>query len=127
MSQASDESDIVVVTDKISPAVLRRLVDRFFGDMVKYVVDIEREIVAVGGGMHVDCEVVLLEHGGRQDDVWGANYFPGHGRDGCIEFVSLINIRPALSNRGMLIEDPRIRERVRAITFARIGEGEPLA
>lgn len=48
------------------------------------------------------------------------------GRDACIEYTSLINIRPSQGNRSMQIEDPAIRERVRDITFALVGEGEPL-
>lgn len=37
-----------------------------------------------------------------------------------------LGIRPAQGNRTMLIADPSIRERVRDVTFALIGEGEPL-
>jgi hypothetical protein len=48
------------------------------------------------------------------------------GRDGCIEYTSLINIRPASGNRGMELADPALREKVREITFAFVGEGEPL-
>ena len=94
--------------------------------MVKYVVDVERGLVAIGGEMHVDAEQALLDAGSRQGDLWGANYYPGRGRDGCIEFTSLINIRPAAGNRGMEIQDPALRERVRTLTFAFVGEGEPL-
>ena len=40
--------------------------------------------------------------------------------------AALINIRPAQGNRSMLIADEAIRSRVREITFALIGRGEPL-
>ena len=43
-----------------------------------------------------------------------------------IEYTSLINIRPAAGNRSMELLDQALRERVRAITFALLGEGEPL-
>jgi hypothetical protein len=36
------------------------------------------------------------------------------------------NIRPAQGNRSMSIEDPASRARVREITFALIGAGQPL-
>jgi hypothetical protein len=42
----------------------------------------------------------------------------------CIEFTSLINIRPARSNPGMELEDRELRERVRALMFALIGQGQ---
>lgn len=40
--------------------------------------------------------------------------------------IVLINIRPAAGNRGMEIQDEALRGRVRAITRALVGEGEPL-
>ncbi len=118
--------DIVVVDQRIDPGELARLVWLFFEDMVKYVVDVDRRIAAVGGELHADAEQILLESGSRQLDLWGANYYPGRGQDACIEYTSLINIRPSLGNRSMQIEDFALRERVREITFALIGEGEPL-
>jgi hypothetical protein len=117
---------IVIVESRIDPAELRRLVDLHFGDMVKYVADLERSAIAVGGELHADAEAVLLASGSRPDDLWGANYFPGRGPDRCIEYVSLINIRPAHGNRSMEIEDPDLREMVRRLTASLLGEGEIL-
>jgi hypothetical protein len=119
-------ADVVVVSERIDAAELARLVRAHFEDMVKYVVDVERRVIGVGGEMHVDAEQVLLERGSRQADLWGANYYPGRGPDGCIEYTSLINIRPATGNRGMELQDPELRARLREITFALLGEGEPL-
>lgn len=123
---AENEEIVVVAEGRIEPRELRRLVGAYFDDMVKYVVDVERGTVAVGGEMHADAEHVLLEAGSRQADLWGANYWPGRGPDECIEFTSLINIRPAQDNRGMEIRSEELRARVRAWTFERIGRGEPL-
>jgi hypothetical protein len=120
------EPEVVLVERRIDLAELRRLVERHFAEMVKYVVDVERGIAALGGELHADEEAVLLENGSRQEDLWGANYYPGRGPDGCIEYTSLINIRPAQGNRSMTIEDPAVRDRVRELTFRLIGEGEPL-
>lgn len=121
-----EEPEVVLVERRIDPATLRRLVERHFEDMVKYVVDVARGLAAVGGELHADEEALLLENGSLQEDLWGANYYPGRGRDECIEFTSLINIRPAQGNRGMTIEDPSLCERVRELTYLLIGEGEPL-
>ncbi len=117
---------VVRLTQRIDPAELRRLVSAYFDDMVKYVVDVERQLIAIGGEMHADAEQVLLETGSRQANLWGANYYPGRGREDCIEYTSLINIRPAAGNRGMELLDPTLREKLRAITFALLGEGEEL-
>jgi hypothetical protein len=117
--------EILVLDQRIAPVDLARLLG-LFGDMVKYVADVERGLIALGGELHADAEQVLLERGSRQTDLWGANYYPGRGREGCIEFTSLINIQPARGNPGMEVVDPGIRERIRALTFALVGEGEAL-
>ena len=114
---------VIVRAGRIDPAELQRLVDEVFEDMVKYV---ERGVAAVGGEMHADGEQALLDDGSRQADLWGANYCPGRGVDECIEYTSLINIRPAAGNRTMEVQDPVIRDRVRQLTLALIGAGEPL-
>ena len=45
----SDPLQIVVVRERLPAPELARLVGSPFGDMVKYVVDLERGIAAVGG------------------------------------------------------------------------------
>jgi hypothetical protein len=117
---------IVLLDRAIESAELARLVSAYFEDMVKYVVDLERRVAAIGGDLHADAEALLLDAGSRQEDLWGANYYPGRGENDCIEYTSLINIRPAAGNRGMEIADPAIRARVREITFELIGRGEAL-
>lgn len=84
-----------------------------YGNMIKIVVDIRRGMLVGGGEMHADCEDVLLEAGSEQDDLWGANWYPVDQR---IEFESLINIRPRLGNRGMIIQSEAIRQQVESVT-----------
>jgi hypothetical protein len=126
MVPADPPADVVIVDRPIARAELRRLVDRFFGDMVKVVVDIRRRVVAVGGELHADAEALLLESGSLQADVWGANYYPGLGAADCLEFTALINIRPGQGNRSMVIEDETVREAVREVVHALVGNGDPL-
>lgn len=121
-----DVPEIVVISARLDATELRRLVGRHFEGMVKYVVDVERRMAAVGGQLHSDAENCLLEQGSRLDNLWGANYFPGRGPEGCIEYTSLINIRPALGNPGMVMVDAALREKVRSVTFELLGAGEPL-
>lgn len=118
---------ILFVDRPIERAELVRLIGRPFEDMVKFVVDVEREVVALGGELHADAEAVLLERGSRQASLWGGNYYPGLGEAHCIEYTSLINIRPATGNRSLRIESDVTRDRVRSIVFALIGRGEPLS
>lgn len=122
----SASTDVLILTERIAVDTLRRLVQESFGDMVKLVVDVERSAIAVGGQLHADAEEALLEWGSRSRDLWGANYYPGLGRERCIEFTSLINIRPAQDNPAMEVKDPAVRERIRILIFAFLGEGEAL-
>ena len=122
-----ETAEILVITSRIDPAQLRRLVGAYFTDMVKYVVDVRRRVVGIGGELHADAEHLLLEDGSRQEDVWGANYYPGEGPEGCIEYTALINIRPAQGNRSMEVADESTRLAIREITFELIGQGEDLA
>ena len=79
---------------------------------MKLAVDIERSVLAGGGEYHADCEEVLLEDGSRQEDIWGADWYP---ESKTVEFVALINIRPRQGNRGMEIEDPKLRTKIETI------------
>jgi len=89
-----------------------------YDKMIKIVVDIRRRVLSGGGEMHSDCESVLLEDGSEQDDLWGANWYPAEQR---IEFESLINIRPRLGNRNVLIQDENIRRQVESVTNELLG------
>ena len=117
---------IIVLERRIPSAELARLARLYFGDMVKYVIDVRRRIIAIGGELHADAEQVLLCSGSRQSDLWGANYYPGSGRETCLEFTALINIRPAQGNRTMEIDDPELRRTIRELTSELIGDGEEL-
>lgn len=79
---------------------------------IKLAVDVERGILAGGGEWHFDCEQLLLADGSRQEDVWGADWYPDEKK---VEFEALINIRPRQNNRTMLIQDPNLRKRIEEI------------
>jgi Protein of unknown function (DUF5674) len=121
-----ETSGVVLLAERVRREVLSELVTTGFGDMVKLVVDVERSLVTLGGQMHADGEQVLLESGSRQADLWGANYFPGRGPEECVEFTSLINIRPSHGNRSMEVQDPAIRQRMLEIIRSLVGNGEDL-
>ncbi|NCC35581.1 MAG: hypothetical protein EOM24_26745 [Chloroflexia bacterium] len=89
-----------------------------YSPMVKIVVDIRRRTLAGGGEMHADCEALLLAQGSEQDDLWGANWYPDEQQ---IEYESLINIRPRLGNRSMVIQSDDIRHKVSEITQELLG------
>ena len=87
---------------------------------VKLAVDLERGVLAGGGEYHADCEEVLLANGSRQEDIWGADWYP---ESESVGFEALINIRPNQDNPSMEIQDRKIREDVERIV-RRIFSGE---
>lgn len=104
---------IHLLKERATPAQMQDMLHEY-ESMVKIVVDIRRRILAGGGEMHADCESVLLEDGSEQDDLWGANWYPAEGR---ITFEALINIRPRLGNRSIVIQDEATRRQVEAVTI----------
>ena len=80
-------------------------------------VDVAREIMAVGGDLYADDEAALLTDGSRQRDLWGINLYPGEGGPDWIEFDSMINLRPGAGNRSRGVDDDRA-----GLTFARSSE-----
>ena len=91
-----------------------------FGDMVKAVVDVDKEVVAVDAELHSDLEALLLEKGAKQQSLWGINLYPEMTDDDFIEFDSLINIRPSHSNRSRGVENAEIRKKIISIIAKRI-------
>jgi len=84
-----------------------------FGDLVKAVVDIEKEIMVVDAELHADEESILLEQGSNQEDLWGINIYPEFvGDKRWIEFDSMINFRPSWGNRSRSVDDPKIQKRI---------------
>ena len=122
----ANEPTIVLTSEELDPAEVRRLAQAFFRDMVKVVVDVRRGRAAVGGELHADGEQLLLDEGSEQVDLWGANYYPGRGPEGYLEFTAMINVRPAHGNTGMEIRDLDVRRLVRDVVIRVLGHGEPL-
>ena len=107
------DEPILVVTAPISIDVVADYAAAGFGDLVKAVVDVEQEIMAIGGELHADEEALLMEHSARQSDLWGINLYPAeHPGPGWIEYDSMINVRPARGNRTRGVEDPDLRARI---------------
>ncbi len=101
---------VVIIEDKVTPEQLV-LVQEEYGEYVKVVVDIERNILAAGGEWHADAEKVLLEEGSRQENLWGGGVNLVKRK---VDFVSLINMRPVLSN-SQEVMNQEIRDKMEAV------------
>ncbi len=102
-----------IIKDKISIKELKKMAEESFGDFVKAVVDIEKEIMVVDAEMHADEEQFLLEKSSKQGNLWGINIYPEKiGSDDFIEFDSMINIRPSQNNRSRSVDNSKIQQKI---------------
>ena len=98
------------------------MAEKQFGSMVKAVVDIEKNTMAIGGEMHADEETFLIDDGSRQENLWGINIYPEKKGSERIEFDSMINIRPYLGNRSRGVENTGIQKKIISIVTQLIQE-----
>ena len=109
-----------IIATALSFNDLKKMAADMFGDIVKAVVDIDRELMAVDAELHADLESLLLEDGSQQKHLWGINLYPEASSDEFIEFDSLINVRPSQSNRSRGVENEAIRKKIIQIVSQRI-------
>ena len=108
--------EIKIVKNSISKKELIGIAKKQFGDLVKAVVDVKQGIMAVGGEMYADEEVILMEQeDSKREHIWGINLYPEKMGEDLIEFDSVINLKPSFGNRSRGIDDPKIKEKIRNI------------
>lgn len=67
---------IEIIRKKTNKDDIEKFLDNPFKEMIKFVVDIEKEIIAIGGELHSDAMEILIEDGSRGDNIWGGNFYP---------------------------------------------------
>ncbi len=108
--------EIKIIKNPINKKELLKIAKEEFGNLVKAVVDIEQGIMAVGGELHSDEEVLLTEQcDSKREYTWGINLYPEKTGDDWIEFDSMINLKPAYGNRVRGIENSEIKEKIKEI------------
>ena len=101
-----------IVTEAITTKELQDMAAGMFGNFIKAVVDVEKEIIAIDGELHADEEALLLKNGSRQENLWGINIYPDLPKGDRIEFDSMINLKPSQGNRARNVDDPKIRSKI---------------
>ena len=104
--------DIKIIDTPLPRSELVSIAKQWFDTMVKAVVDVDKEVMALGGEWHADAEAVLIGHGSNQQSLWGINIYPHDSRDQWIVFDSLINIRPTVGNRSMTVQDEVVKRKI---------------
>ncbi|MFH1893962.1 MAG: DUF5674 family protein [Candidatus Zixiibacteriota bacterium] len=109
------ELTMQILTEPITRSALATMAAESFLDMVKAVVDIQRELIAVDAEMHADLEALLLDNGSSQENLWGINFYPALRGIDFLEFDSMINLRPSLGNVSRGVDDEGIRHKIAAV------------
>lgn len=109
-----------IIKDILALSELKQMAVDTFEDLVKAVVDIDKEVIAVDAELHSDLEAALLENGSKQRSLWGINFYPEAPGDEFIEFDSIINMRPSQDNRSRSVENAGIRKKIIEIAAKRI-------
>jgi hypothetical protein len=108
--------EIKIVKDKILLEEVKKMAQEQYGDMVKAVVDVEKEIMAIGGELHADANEILIENEkSDQRNVWGINIYPEETENNRIVFDSLINIKPLSNNRTLNVENEEIKNKIKEV------------
>lgn len=109
-----------ILTQNLTIDDLKEMAAATFGNMIKAVVDIDRELVAVDAELHSDLEALLLENGSKQKSLWGINLYPEMSGGEFIEFDSMINVRPSQGNKTRGVENDEIRKKIVAVVGGKI-------
>ena len=111
---------MIIIDATLTCADLQQMAGAMFGDFVKAVVDVDRELLAVDAELHADLEALLLQDGSDQRSLWGINLYPDAPRGQFVEYDSMINLRPSQNNRSRGVEDEAMRKRIVAVVERRI-------
>jgi len=108
-----------IITQHLTFNELKQMT-HIFENMVKAVVDVDREVIALEAELHSDLEALLLQDGSKQNNLWGINLYPEMIGDDFVEFDSMINIRPSLGNRSRGVENAETQNKIIEIVAKRI-------
>jgi uncharacterized protein YjbK len=110
------------ISDQIHKDELKEMASKMFGNLVKAVVDVEKEVLVVDAELHSDQEAYLLEHGSEQNNLWGINIYPELTGDEMIEFDSMINLRPSQGNNSRGVDNEEIQRKIIKIINSKVIE-----
>lgn len=98
---------LLIIRSPGDKATLKKVAEDLDG-YIKFVVDIEREIIAAGGLRHFEGEQLLLKDGSKQSDLWGGGL---DLKTKAVDFDSMINLRPNDNNPSREILLSEVREK----------------
>ena|SRR3989304_6948053 len=105
---------IIILNRKITPQEFEQAREAY-NDYIKTVIDVEKNILAVGGEYHVDCEEELLKQGSKQENLYGGGYRISTKE---VEYMAMSNLKPKLGKNTYEITDEKVRKQLAILTKA---------
>ncbi len=109
-------TSVEILESPLTLEILKDIAKNSFGDMVKAVVDVNRELIAIDADLHSDLEAMLLADGSSPENLWGINIYPDLSGDEFLEFDSMINMRPSQGNMSRGVDDEDIQRKIILLT-----------
>ena len=106
------KEDMKILKKTIGIDELKKIAQASFGDLVKAVVDVDRELIAIDAELHSDLEALFLENGSKQNSLWGINFYPELEEEDFIEFDLMINLRPSQKNMTRGVDSTEIQKKI---------------
>lgn len=103
---------IIILDRKITSEEFRQAREAY-EDYIKTVVDIDKNVLAVGGEYHIDCEEVLIIGGSKPENLYGGGYRVSTKE---VEYVAMSNYKPALGKVTYEIMDESVRAKLKELT-----------
>jgi len=107
--------EIKIIKEKINREELEKIAQQEYVTLVKIAVDTKKEIIALGGEWHSECQEVLIENGSINKNIWGANVTVSAPKKDRVTFHSLINVKPHCGHQQMEIQNADIKEKITQI------------
>jgi hypothetical protein len=102
-----------IVKDQIEISELNEMAKKMFGGLVKAMVDVEKNIMAVDAPMHADLlDLLIEEEGCEPKNLWGVNIYPEKSGEDFIEFDSMMNLKPGMGNKTRGVDSEEIRKKI---------------
>lgn len=102
-----------IIKEEIVISKLKEMSGKMFGGLVKAMVDVEKQIMAVDAPMHADLlEFLIEEEKSEPKNLWGINIYPDNQNADFIEFDSIMNLKPDLGNKTRGVDDEKLRQKI---------------
>ena len=105
----------IVIIDKIVTPQQIKKAQEDYESYIKLTIDIDQEIIALGGEFHADAEKILLEQGSQQKNLWGGGL---NLETKLLEANAIINYRGGSAE----ILEPKAREKFLKIAKKFLGK-----